>query len=102
MIASALHPTPAVCGTPRLYSKHFIESNEGYKREFYTGYIGLMNNELSRSQVYVNLRCMKIEGNIANLYVGGGITADSEPKAEWEETQNKLQTMLHVLKPFLD
>ncbi len=45
---------------------------------------------------------MKIEGNMANLYVGGGITAISNPQAEWEETQNKLQTMLHVLKPFLN
>ena len=102
IIASTLHPTPAVCGTPMLYSKHFIEKNEGYNREFYTGYIGPINKEIRSSQVYVNLRCMKIEGNMANLYVGGGITAISNPQAEWEETQNKLQTMLHVLKPFLN
>ncbi len=102
IIASTLHPTPAVCGTPRLYSKHFIENNEGYNREFYTGYIGPINRGIRSSQLYVNLRCMKIEGNIANLFVGGGITANSNPEAEWEETQNKLQTMLHVLKPFLN
>jgi len=101
-LASSLHPTPAVCGTPRLYSKAFIENNENYDREFYTGYIGPVDKEMRRSQLYVNLRCMKIEENMANLFVGGGITSTSNPDHEWEETQNKLQTMLQVLKPFLN
>ena len=44
---------------------------------------------------------MKIEENKAHLYVGGGITFDSNPEEEWEETQNKLQTMLQVVQPIL-
>jgi isochorismate synthase len=44
---------------------------------------------------------MKIEDNIATLYVGGGITKDSVESEEWQETQNKLQTMLQVLQPML-
>ena len=44
---------------------------------------------------------MKIEENFAHIFVGGGITADSNPEAEWEETQNKMQTMLQVLLPML-
>ncbi len=101
IIASSLHPTPAVCGTPREYSKEFIEKNEGYDREFYTGFVGPVDQRKASSQLYVNLRCMKIQDNIANLYVGSGITSSSNPEAEWIETHNKLQTMLEVLNPFI-
>ena len=100
-ITAALHPTPAVCGTPLSAAIDFIEKNENYKREFYTGFIGSIDDKDSISCLYVNLRCMKIEENKASLYVGGGITFDSQPEEEWEETQNKLQTMLQVLQPML-
>lgn len=100
-LLKALHPTPAVCGTPTKNAKLFINKNEGYHREFYTGFLGLITTYQEFSALYVNLRCMKIENNTAHLFVGGGITEDSNPKAEWEETENKLQTMLTVLHPFL-
>jgi len=100
-IAIALHPTPAVCGTPEYIAKNFIKTHEGYNREFYTGFIGTIDTENNTGDLYVNLRCMKIEENKATLYVGGGITSDSKPELEWEETHNKLQTMLQVLQPML-
>ena len=46
---------------------------------------------------YVNLRCMKIYNNSASLFVGGGITASSIPKKEWEETELKAKTLLNIL-----
>ena len=101
MIASILHPTPAVCGTPQDYAKSYILDNEDYNREFYTGFLGPMCEKDSCSKLFVNLRCMKIDANIATLFVGGGITIDSEPESEWEETQHKLQTMLQVIYPML-
>ena len=100
-ITAALHPTPAICGTPLKAAVDFIKKNEGYDREYYTGFIGSIDDTDSTSSLYVNLRCMKIEENQASLYVGGGITFDSNPEDEWEETQNKLQTMLQVLQPML-
>ena len=100
-ITSALHPTPAVCGTPLSAALEFIKKNEEYDREYYTGFIGSIDYSDSVSCLYVNLRCMKIEDDKASLYVGGGITFDSDPEDEWEETQNKLQTMLQVLQPML-
>ncbi len=100
-IAAAVHPTPAVCGSPRKSAKDFILENEGYDREFYTGFLGpIMDNGASAS-LLVNLRCMKIVGNTARLFIGGGITIASQPNEEWLETQNKMQTMLQVLKPML-
>lgn len=101
IIAAALHPTPAVCGAPKGFSHEFIVKNEGYDREFYTGFVGPVDQNKNSSQLFVNLRCMKIEDNVANLYVGGGITSVSIAQDEWMETENKLQTMLQVLKPLL-
>lgn len=92
----ALHPTPAVCGHPKKEAKQFIIDNEGYDRSFYTGFFGELNVKDS-SELYVNLRCMKIEGNKAHIYVGGGVTLDSEASKEWEETIKKTKTMKNVL-----
>lgn len=100
-IAQALHPTPAVCGTPRNFARDFIIKNEGYPREFYTGFMGPIEDHGASATLMVNLRCMKIENGKASVFVGGGITADSVPEEEWKETQNKMQTMLQVLHPML-
>ncbi|MEZ4859358.1 MAG: isochorismate synthase [Flavobacteriaceae bacterium] len=100
-IASLLHPTSAVCGTPRKIAQKFIETHETYNREYYTGYLGPLKENTQESSIFVNLRCMKIEENHAHIFVGGGITVDSVPELEWLETQYKMQTMLTVLQPFL-
>lgn len=91
-----LHPTPAVCGLPKKDAKDFILENESYDREFYTGYLGELNVE-SQSNLYVNLRCMQVLRNETAVYVGGGITVDSIPEKEWEETEAKTNTLLDVL-----
>lgn len=91
-----LHPTPAVCGYPKEQALEFIKNSEKYNREFYTGYLGERNVK-GKTAVFVNLRCMQIKGNNAYIYVGGGITVDSDPQAEWEETQRKSETILEVL-----
>ena len=100
-LASTLHPTPAVCGSPLKIAKEFILNNEGYTREFYTGYLGPIGGEQNSAQLFVNLRSMKLSEVKATLFVGGGITVGSVPDEEWEETQNKLQTMMQVLQPLL-
>ncbi len=91
-----LHPTPAVGGFPRKEALEFIQENEGYNREFYAGYFGLKGAD--DFKFFVNLRCMQIFENSVVLYAGGGITKDSDPEAEWEETQAKMQTLLRVLQ----
>ncbi len=96
--ANALHPTPAVCGMPAEVAKPYINKHEGYDREYYTGFMGLVSKSKTKASFFVNLRCMKIEETTATLYVGGGITFESKPEDEWTETQNKLQTMLQVIE----
>jgi len=90
-----LHPTPAVCGRPMKQAYDLIITQEPHKRLFYTGLIGYKSeNELA---VYVNLRCMQVLKNHFALYLGGGITNESIPENEWEETVNKSKTLLSVI-----
>lgn len=98
----ALHPTPAVCGLPREKAKKFILENENYDRGFYTGFLGELNlknkqSKIIKSSLFVNLRCMKITNTTASIFVGGGITKDSNAKKEWEETVSKSKVMKRVL-----
>jgi isochorismate synthase len=91
-----LHPTPAVCGLPKDKSKAFILENENYDRSFYTGFLGELNME-NQTDLFVNLRCMEIDGAEAHLFMGCGITKDSIPEKEWEESINKSATMKKIL-----
>ena len=91
-----LHPTPAVCGLPKDKSNAFITKNENYDRSFYTGFLGELNME-DQSNLFVNLRCMEICDSQAHLFMGCGITKDSIPEKEWEESINKSVTMKKVL-----
>lgn len=97
-IIKNLHPTPAVCGLPKESSLHFIMENEGYDRKFYAGFLGEINSDRQGdSNLYVNLRCMEIAENQINIYVGCGITKDSNPEKEYIETANKAMTMKQIL-----
>lgn len=107
-VLKILHPTPAVCGYPKLLAKDFILENEGYDREYYAGFLGELNMDFATgrseySDVFVNLRCMKIEFDSnhtiskANLYIGCGITKDSDPEKEFQETVNKSMTMKKII-----
>ncbi len=102
LIIQNLHPTPAVCGFPKKKAKDFILENENYDREFYTGYIGEWKKDFEtfkedQTDLFVNLRCMKIENEIIKIFVGCGITEDSIPENEFDETENKSKTMLKIL-----
>jgi isochorismate synthase len=93
-----LHPTSAVCGMPLDATFDFLKSNEGYDREFYSGYLGPVNFN-NNINIFVNLRCMQLLLNDkAICYAGAGTTIDSVPEDEWLETELKLNTLLNVLQ----
>lgn len=95
----ALHPTPAVCGFPLEKAQAFIAAHEAFDREYYTGFLGESGLEQDGAfEFFVNLRCMKIRGGEATLYVGGGITGASDPGREWEETRHKSGTVWAAIK----
>lgn len=101
-VVDILHPTPAVCGLPKLKAKQFLLQNEGYDRNYYSGYLGELNLDFATGQpktnLFVNLRCMKVEASTTHIYIGCGITKDSDPQKEFIETVNKSITMRRVLQ----
>ncbi|ROI06452.1 hypothetical protein EGI16_00675 [Chryseobacterium sp. G0240] len=90
-----LHPTPAVCGIPKDFCKENIQRYEKYPRELYAGYIKVETEE--SIQYFVNLRCARLYKDAVHVFVGGGITAQSNPEKEWIETELKSEAILKNL-----
>ncbi|QNL20849.1 chorismate-binding protein [Hyphobacterium sp. CCMP332] len=88
----ALHPSPAVSGIPQKKAIDYINNNENYEREFYSGFFGIIESS-SEFEFYVNLRCMQLLKQEAILYAGAGITTDSDSGKEYLETSNKLNAL---------
>jgi len=95
-IIQSFHPTPAVCGLPTEKAKELIQKIEKYDRKYYTGFLGLKT--LRKTELFVNLRCMEIAEKHLNIYIGGGITKDSNAQKEWEETQYKAAVLLDSIR----
>lgn len=83
-----LHPTPAVGGLPKETAIEFIIENEDYERNLYSGFWGILGRD--SCNLFVNLRCFQITETSLDFYAGGGITTDSDPEKEWEETERKI------------
>ncbi|MGY2131938.1 chorismate-binding protein [Hymenobacter sp. HD11105] len=96
-----LHPTSAVGGMPRQAALEFIQQHEGYDRAYYSGFLGPVNlPQAGVARLFVNLRCLQLRPTEAVLYAGTGLTIDSDPEREWQETELKLQTVGAVLAAF--
>ena len=94
-LALALHPTPAVCGTPLSAARQAIARLEGYDRRFYCGAVGWMDAD-GNGEWVVTIRCGVLAGRQLRLYAGAGVVVGSSPEAEWQETAAKLGTMLRA------
>jgi isochorismate synthase len=93
-----LHPTSAVGGMPKVAALAFLQQHEGYDRAYYSGFLGPVNVEAPGvSRLFVNLRCLQVRATEAILYAGTGLTIDSDPEREWQETEMKMQTVATVL-----
>lgn len=90
-----LHPTPAVCGIPKDFCNENIRKYEKFPRELYAGYIKVETEE--NILYFVNLRCARLYKDAVHVFVGGGITAQSNPEKEWKETELKSEAILKNL-----
>lgn len=95
-LAALLHPTPAVCGTPRAAAAEAIAQLEPVPRGFYAGAVGWCD-AAGDGAWHVALRCAHVQGREARLFAGAGIVADSAPELEATETRAKFNAMLHAL-----
>ncbi|CAM3173695.1 isochorismate synthase MenF [Prescottella defluvii] len=96
-LATLLHPTPALCGTPTARALDAILELEGDRR-FYGGAVGWCDAAGDGDWV-VAIRCAEIDadGTGALAWAGGGIVAASDPETELDETTTKLGTLLGAL-----
>lgn len=96
----AMHPTPAVAGQPKEDAISFIKQLEPHDRDYYTGFMGPLLHQ-GETDLFVNLRCLKITPGYISLYVGGGITLGSDPAEEWNETRLKAQSLLKIMGAYI-
>ena len=95
-LISLLHPTPAVCGAPLEASMAFLGEFEPLGRDLFGGFLGPRDPEGS-TQLFVNIRCMRILRDRFRLYAGAGVVRDSDPVTEEQETGWKFRTMEDIL-----
>lgn len=99
-LAAALHPTPAVCGTPTAAARALIaelEGGMGVDRGFYSGLVG-WQDAAGDGEWAIALRGGVLESPTRlRLHAGAGIVAASDPDAELAETSAKFLTMLRAL-----
>ena len=96
-LVAVLHPTPAVCGTPREQARALIEELEPFDRGGYAGPIGWMD-AAGDGDWAIALRCAELSGKQATLFAGAGIVADSDPDDEVDETDRKFRAFLDSLR----
>ena len=93
---NALHPTPAMGGSPREIALPLIRKLEKAPRGLYSGVVGWFDNR-GRGEFVVPIRCGKISQNKLTLYAGAGVVSGSNPSQEKTETDWKLKAMLDVI-----
>ena len=93
---AALHPTPAVGGTPKKAAQKAIKKLESFPRGLYAGPLGYFNAK-GNGEFIVGIRSALIDQNTARLYAGGGIVKGSDPIQETQETNWKFQALLKTL-----
>ncbi len=92
----ALHPTPAVGGTPREVAVPAIAELEAFSRGLYGGALGWIDSR-GGGQFVVGLRSALVDGNRARMYAGAGIVAGSSPEMELAETELKFRAIQDAL-----
>ena len=91
-----LHPSAAVCGTPRNIAFDIIDEIEGLNRGRYAGPVGWIDSS-GDGELGIALRCGQIKDRTIQIYAGCGIVAGSNPDKELEESNAKMIPMRSAL-----
>ena len=95
-LVAALHPTPAVGGTPTADAVAWIAAHEPTPRGWYASPVGWFD-AAGDGEFAVAIRSGLLAGATATLFAGAGIVAASDPAAELAETELKLRALSDVL-----
>ena len=96
-VAAQLHPTPAVCGSPRAGAREYLQRHEAWDRGLYAGYVGWQDDD-GQGVAAVAIRSMLVDGDRVALFAGGGVVAASIPAREWQETRWKMAVARRALR----
>jgi para-aminobenzoate synthetase component 1 len=96
-IMEATFPSGSITGAPKKRAMEILDEVEGTVRGPYTGAMGFLGLDGSLS-LNVAIRTLVLSQGLCHLGVGGGIVADSQPEAEYEECQTKARGMLAALR----
>jgi len=92
-ILKAVFPGGSITGAPKVRSMEIIDEFEPTQRGVYTGSIGFIGVD-GNACLNIAIRTIIITNRKAYVQTGGGIVADSEPQAEWDETITKARALL--------
>ncbi len=96
-VLAALFPGGSISGAPKIAAMERIERVEGLRRGYYTGSFGLVRPDGSAT-FNILIRTCTLAGGRLLYATGGGIVADSEPAAEWRETEHKARALVEALQ----
>ena len=99
-VLAALHPTPAVGGTPRPAALALLADLEPFDRGLYAGPVGWIGRDaagVEAAEFAVGIRSGLVDGDALTLYSGAGIVEGSEAGAEWAEIEHKIGDFSRVL-----
>jgi anthranilate synthase component 1 len=94
-VLRASFPAGTVSGAPKVRAMEIIDELEPVKRGVYAGAVGYLGFH-GNMDVAIALRTAVIKNGMLHVQAGGGIVADSQPDAEWQETQNKARALLRA------
>ena len=97
-LVARLHPTPAVCGVPRLAATDLISRLEPEPRGAYAGPVGYVDAS-GDGRWMVGIRALTVTGRSATMTAGVGIVAESDPSTELSETSLKFRAVFEALAP---
>ncbi|MHC4542656.1 MAG: chorismate-binding protein, partial [Planctomycetota bacterium] len=92
-VLKAMFPGGSITGAPKIRSMEIIDETEPTARGVYTGSIGFIGIDGSAC-LNIAIRTIIIRGRKAFVQTGGGIVADSDPEAEWQETITKARALI--------
>jgi anthranilate synthase component 1 len=98
---AATFPQGTVSGAPKIRAMEIIDELENVRRGVYAGAVGYFSYT-GNTDTAIALRTLLIKNNRVYIQAGGGVVADSDPGAEFEESVNKARAMVRALQAARD
>ncbi len=95
-LMEAAFPPGSVTGAPKLAAVEHLQRLEPVPRGVYCGAVGWVDADTGVGELNVAIRTFWLEGGRLHFGTGGGITWDSDPEAEWRESELKARNLLAV------